>query len=130
MAWAVRWMGRRGAKNERPETEDLFGGEGGIRTLGGALGHLNRLAGGPIRPLWHLPGCIGQVSSIVPHPLRDPFAANALYEGSSNAGESVTVPAAATSAPGFSSSAMKTSSRMGWAKRNPQVEAGRNPNLG
>ena len=38
------------------------GGEGGIRTLGGALGHLNRLAGGPIRPLWHLPGYIGQVA--------------------------------------------------------------------
>src|SRR5690349_10016490 len=49
------------------------GGEGGIRTLGGALGHLNRLAGGPIRPLWHLPGSIGQVAwyctaSRDPHP--------------------------------------------------------------
>src|SRR5690348_8240533 len=53
------------------------GGEGGIRTLGGALGHLNRLAGGPIRPLWHLPGSIGQVAwyctaSRVPNPPRRP----------------------------------------------------------
>ncbi len=30
------------------------GGEGGIRTLDSCLGY-NRLAGGPIRPLWHLP---------------------------------------------------------------------------
>lgn len=31
------------------------GGKGGIRTLEGELSPLNRLAGGPIRPLWHLP---------------------------------------------------------------------------
>src|SRR4051794_29789861 len=31
------------------------GGKGGIRTLEGDLSPLNRLAGGPIRPLWHLP---------------------------------------------------------------------------
>jgi hypothetical protein len=33
---------------------EFNGGEGGIRTLDSGLGY-NRLAGGPIRPLWHLP---------------------------------------------------------------------------
>ena len=32
-----------------------IGGEAGIRTLEGAFWPLNRLAGGPDRPLWHLP---------------------------------------------------------------------------
>ncbi len=33
------------------------GGRAGIRTLEEALKPLNRLAGGPIRPLWHPPRC-------------------------------------------------------------------------
>ncbi len=31
------------------------GGEGGIRTHGRSFSPYNRLAGGPNRPLWHLP---------------------------------------------------------------------------
>ena len=42
-------------------TAELNGGEGGIRTLDSGLGY-NRLAGGPIRPLWHLP--IGRLLSL------------------------------------------------------------------
>src|SRR6187200_2560260 len=34
---------------------EIRGGKGGIRTLGTDLSPFNRLAGGPIRPLWHLP---------------------------------------------------------------------------
>jgi hypothetical protein len=41
---------------------ELNGGEGGIRTLDSGLGY-NRLAGGPIRPLWHLP--IGQATQSI-----------------------------------------------------------------
>ena len=33
-----------------------FSGEAGIRTLGGGFSPLNRLAGGSVRPLRHLPG--------------------------------------------------------------------------
>ncbi len=33
------------------------GGETGIRTLERLFNTVNRLAGGPIRPLWHLPDC-------------------------------------------------------------------------
>jgi hypothetical protein len=32
-----------------------LGGEGGIRTRGRGFSPDNRLAGGPIQPLWHLP---------------------------------------------------------------------------
>src|SRR6476620_5869053 len=42
-------------------SSELNGGEGGIRTLDSGLGY-NRLAGGPIRPLWHLP--IGRLLSL------------------------------------------------------------------
>src|SRR5689334_15950742 len=38
-----------------PATLSACGGKGGIRTLEGDLSLLNRLAGGPVRPLWHLP---------------------------------------------------------------------------
>jgi hypothetical protein len=57
---AGTWIGGRGKRKTKDPKQ--AGGEGGIRTLGGALGHLNRLAGGPIRPLWHLPWCVGRVS--------------------------------------------------------------------
>ena len=56
---APRWGSNPQGKNaekKRPANASLIrGGEGGIRTRGRVLKPGNHLAGGPIRPLWHLP---------------------------------------------------------------------------
>ena len=39
---------------------NLKGGEAGIRTPGRGISPDNHLAGGPIRPLWHLPVAEGE----------------------------------------------------------------------